>query len=101
MMHHQQKKSIKDAFKVVDIDMVDIAIMKELCANGISFNVLRNHEFCEIIRVINEGYKGYKPPSYEKARTTLLDEYKRSVEKSLAPVKDTWYTHGMSIISDR
>lgn len=43
----------------------------------------------------------YKPPSYEKARTTLLDEYKRSVEKSLASVEDTWYTHGMSIISDR
>lgn len=55
--------------------------MKGLCANGIPF-------------------KGYKPPSYEKARTTLLDECKRNVEKSLAPVKDTWHIHGVSIVSD-
>ncbi|XP_076930748.1 uncharacterized protein LOC143595669 [Bidens hawaiensis] len=43
---------------------------------------------------------GYKPPSSEKARTVLLDECVRDVEKELAPVKDTWYTQGVSIVSD-
>ncbi|KAF2315478.1 hypothetical protein GH714_039842 [Hevea brasiliensis] len=49
---------------------------------------------------INNAPKGYKAPSYEKARTVLLDECKRDVEKDLAMIKDTWYTQGVSIVSD-
>ncbi|KAK1413109.1 hypothetical protein QVD17_34875 [Tagetes erecta] len=41
-----------------------------------------------------------EPPSCENARTTLLDMCIHDVEKELAPVKDTWYTQGVSIISD-
>ncbi|XP_024164304.1 uncharacterized protein LOC112171337 [Rosa chinensis] len=53
-----------------------------------------------MISAINNGPKGYKAPSSEKARTTLLDECKRSLEKELDPIKDTWFTHGVSIVSD-
>ncbi|KAF2300455.1 hypothetical protein GH714_013512 [Hevea brasiliensis] len=74
--------------------------MRGLCANGIPFNVLRNPQFCEMITAINNAPKGYKAPSYEKARTVLLDECKRDVEKDLAMIKDTWYTQGVSIVSD-
>jgi hypothetical protein len=65
----------------VDGDTVDMTIMKGLCTNDIPFNVLRNLKFCEMIRVINEGSKDYKPPSNEKTRTTLLDECKRNGER--------------------
>ena len=92
--------SIEDAFKIMDRDMVDLKVMRGLCANGIPFNVLRNPQFNEMISAINRGPKGYKAPTYEKARTTLLDECKRSVEKDLIPVKDTWYSNGVSIVSD-
>ena len=91
---------IEDAFKMMDRDMVDMRVMRGLCANGIPFNVLRNPQFHEMVSAINKGPKGYKAPSYEKARTTLLDECKRNVEKDLIPVKDTWYSHGVSIVSD-
>ncbi|XP_056685773.1 uncharacterized protein [Spinacia oleracea] len=79
---------------------VDLKIMRCICANAIAFNCLRSPQWQEMVHAINNAPKGYKSPSFEKARTTLLDECKRSVEKDLAPVKDTWYTHGVSVVSD-
>ncbi|OMO73206.1 hypothetical protein COLO4_27211 [Corchorus olitorius] len=84
----------------MDRHQVDKEIVTALCANGIPFNVLINPQFCRMISVINNAPKGYKPPSFEKARTSLLDDVKTSVEKELMPVKDTWYTGGLSIVSD-
>ncbi|KAJ8451048.1 hypothetical protein Cgig2_026857 [Carnegiea gigantea] len=52
-------------------------------------------------RAINHASKDYKVSSFDKARTTLLDECKRDVEKNLAPLQDTWYSQGISIVSDR
>lgn len=72
---------IQDAFKTMDRDMVDIKVMRGLCANAISFNVLRNPQFHEMVTTINNNPKGYKVPSYEKAKTSLLDATKNSVEK--------------------
>jgi hypothetical protein len=82
------------------MDVVDMKIMRGLCANEIPFNVLRNPQFVEMVMAINNGPEGYKPPSSEKARTTLLDECKRHVDKDSAPIKDTWCHHGVSIVSD-
>jgi hypothetical protein len=93
-------KPLEDVFQVMGRDAVDMKIMRALCANGIPFNVLRNPQFVEMVTAINSGPKGYKPPSSEKARTNLLDECQRSVDKDLAPIKDTWYHHGVSIVSD-
>ncbi|KAL7225591.1 hypothetical protein ACSBR1_020873 [Camellia fascicularis] len=56
--------------------------------------------FVAIVTAINNAPKGYKAPSFENARTTLLDEVQTSVEKELILVKDTWYTDGVSIVSD-
>ncbi|KAL7588283.1 hypothetical protein Lser_V15G40136 [Lactuca serriola] len=81
-------------------NLVDLKIMRGLCANGIPFNVLRNPHFCEMVNAITRAPEGYKPPSSEKARTTLLDECVRDVEKELTPFKDTWYSQGVSIVSD-
>ncbi|KAF2302566.1 hypothetical protein GH714_037795 [Hevea brasiliensis] len=91
---------IASAFSMMERDAVDLKVMRGLCANGIPFNVLRNPQFCEMITAINNAPKGYKAPSYEKARTILLDECKRDVEKDLTMIKDTWYTQGVSIVSN-
>ncbi|XP_021989651.1 uncharacterized protein LOC110886192 isoform X2 [Helianthus annuus] len=94
------KKPIEHSFGVMERNLVDLKIIRGLCANGIPFNVLRNPQFLEMISAINKAPAGYKPPSSEKARTNLLDECVRDVEKDLNPVKDTWYSQGVSIVSD-
>lgn len=94
------KKPLEDSFGVLERNIVDMKVMKGLCANGIPFNVLRNPQFQEMVTGINRAPAGYKAPSYDKARTVLLDECVRDVEKGLTSVKDTWYTQGCSIVSD-
>lgn len=92
--------SLENAFVKMDRDQVDLMVLRGLCANGIPLNVLRNPQFHEMITAVNKGPVGYKPPSYERARTSLLDECKRNVENDMANVKATWFTHGVSIVSD-
>ncbi|KAJ9548765.1 hypothetical protein OSB04_021308 [Centaurea solstitialis] len=94
------KKRIEESFAIMKRNAVDMKIVRGLCANGIPFNVLRNPQFVEMVNAIKRAPDGYKPPSYEKARTVLLDECVRDVEKDLTSVKDTWYTQGVSIVSD-
>ncbi|KAK1438667.1 hypothetical protein QVD17_04476 [Tagetes erecta] len=94
------KRRIEESFGILERNAVDLKIMRGLCANGIPFNVLRNPQFIEMINAIKHAPEGYKPPSSEKARLDLLDECVRDVEKELTPIKDTWYTQGVSIVSD-
>ena len=42
----------------------------------------------------------YVPPGSEKLRTTLLTKAKKEVDKMLEPIKSTWPTSGVSIVSD-
>eukprot|EP01018_Ginkgo_biloba_P012391 Gb_08024 [translate_table: standard] len=53
-----------------------------------------------MVRAINDGAKGYKPPSFEKMRTTLLTKEKSLVEQSIEPIRASWRTTGVSIVSD-
>ncbi|KAK8697750.1 hypothetical protein V6N13_113888 [Hibiscus sabdariffa] len=91
---------IAKSFGTVERHHVDILIVRALCANGIPFNVLRNPDFLAMLKGVNQAPKDYKPPSFDRARTTLVDECQRELEKELIPVKDTWTTHGTSIVSD-
>ena len=94
------KKRLEEAFGVLERNVVDLKIVKGMSTNGIPFNVLRNPQFIEMLNCMKKAPDGYKPPSSEKARTVLLDECARDVDKDLIPVKDTWYTQGVSIVSD-
>ncbi|KAK1404611.1 DUF659 domain-containing protein [Heracleum sosnowskyi] len=85
------EKSIADSFKLIERHSVDLLVEKALCANSIPFNVLRSPDFIAMIKGVNHAPKDYKPPSYDKDRTSLLDECKREIEKNLAPMKDTWF----------
>ncbi|KAK8694809.1 hypothetical protein V6N13_072354 [Hibiscus sabdariffa] len=80
------------SFGIMTREVVDLKIMRCLCANVIAFN--------EMVQAINQAPKGYKSTSFEKARTSLLDENYKSVEKELSPVKDTWYIHGILVVLD-
>ncbi|KAL2901126.1 Zinc finger BED domain-containing protein 1 [Bienertia sinuspersici] len=91
---------IANAFATVERHQCDVAIVRFLCANGVPFNVLRSPEFGSMVDTLKHAPKDYKPLSADKARTSVLDEVKRDVEKELAPIKDTWGTQGMSIVSD-
>ncbi|KAL4383909.1 hypothetical protein GQ457_15G017470 [Hibiscus cannabinus] len=91
---------IAKSFGTVERHQVDILIVRALCANGIPFNVLRNPDFLAMLKGVNQAPKDYKRLSFDRARTTLVDECQRELEKELMPVKDTWTTHGTSIVSD-
>ncbi|KAJ9539539.1 hypothetical protein OSB04_032272 [Centaurea solstitialis] len=93
-------KPMEQHFAVMERSAVDLKIARAFCANGIPFNVLRNPQFREMVNAIRKAPEGYKAPSSEKARTVLLDECVRDVEKDLTPFKDTWYSQGISIVSD-
>ena len=43
---------------------------------------------------------GYVPPGLEKLITTLLTKAKKEVDKMLEPIKSTWQTSRVSIVSD-
>jgi len=49
---------------------------------------------------VNNAPKGYKPPSCAKARTYLLDERKRNLQRDLIPIQETWDTQGVSTVSE-
>eukprot|EP01018_Ginkgo_biloba_P016336 Gb_18465 [translate_table: standard] len=81
-------------------DNIDYAIARFLYASDIPFNVAQSPYYEEMVRVINNGPKGYKPLGYEKLCTNLIDNEKSRVEKELEPVRDEWPKDGCSIIMD-
>ena len=93
-------RPLQESFSLMERETVDLKIVRGLCSAGIPFNALRNPEFVDMLAAVNKAPKGYKPPSYEKARTSLLDECKRNLQRDLIPVQETWYTQGVSIVSD-
>ncbi|KAL9690375.1 hypothetical protein QQ045_010773 [Rhodiola kirilowii] len=54
---------IAASFATVERHQVDVTIVRALCANGIPFNVLRNPDFINMLKVVNRAPKDYKPPS--------------------------------------
>ncbi|KAL2943243.1 LexA repressor [Bienertia sinuspersici] len=81
-------------------EAVDMKIKRCLCVNAIPFNVLRSPMWQEMVYATNNAPKSYKGPLSEKAGKSLLDECKRGIKKDMISMRDTWYTHGMSIVSD-
>ncbi|KAH9292112.1 hypothetical protein KI387_042698 [Taxus chinensis] len=91
---------IGNMFDVHGRDAVDAAIAHFFYANGIPFNVARSPYYEEMVRAINKGPAGYKPPGYEKLHTTLIDKEKTRIEQQTAPVKRVWSSEGCNIVMD-
>ena len=65
--HKKQKVGgLFDMFDVKGRDGVDLAIARFVLACGIPFNAARSPYFEQMVRAINNGPMGYKPPGYEK-----------------------------------
>eukprot|EP01018_Ginkgo_biloba_P036986 Gb_28158 [translate_table: standard] len=69
-------------------------------ANGIPFNVAISPYFRNMIQQALEFGKGYKPPSCEALRTTILQRSKERLTNRLESIKETWKHTGCTIISD-
>eukprot|EP01018_Ginkgo_biloba_P037272 Gb_00443 [translate_table: standard] len=89
--------------KMMDVggrEDVDNRVARCIYACNISFNVVRSPYWQVMVRAINDGPKGYKTPSFEKVWTTLLTKEKSLVEQSIEPIRASWRTTGVSIVSD-
>jgi hypothetical protein len=63
------RRIIADFLDIEGRDEVDPKVVWFLYACGVPFNVLRSPYWHDLVKAINEAPKGYKSPSYEKART--------------------------------
>ncbi|XP_074304319.1 uncharacterized protein LOC141639034 [Silene latifolia] len=81
-----QKNPIAESFRTVERQQLDVLIVRALCANGIPFNVLRNPDFTNMIKALSNAPSDYKPPSFDRSRTSVLDEVYRQVDN----LSDGW-----------
>lgn len=89
-----------ESFKKVEKGCVDSAIVRWLYACGVPFNIRRSPYLHETILTINKTPDGYKAPSFENARTSLLEDEKRKWKMMSQTINDTCRVHGVSIISN-
>jgi hypothetical protein len=98
---HTSRRTIGDFFDTGGRDEVDAKVARFLYACGVPFNVLRSPYWHDMVRAINEkAPQGYKSPSYEKARTVLLDREKAKIQADLSRFTKEWSDVGVSIVSD-
>ncbi|KAL3829149.1 hypothetical protein ACJIZ3_017951 [Penstemon smallii] len=91
---------VSDMFDMFSRGDVDGLMGRFFYGCGIPFNVARSPFFHDMVKGINEASRGYKPPSADKIRTSLLDKEKSKLDRHLAGIKDQWPTFGVSIVSD-
>eukprot|EP01018_Ginkgo_biloba_P020701 Gb_30291 [translate_table: standard] len=99
----KRTKEIGQLKKMMDIggrEDVDSRVARCIYACGISFNVVRSSYWQDMVRAINDGPKGYKTSSFEKVQTTLLTKEKSLMKQSTEPIRTSWRTTSVSIVSD-
>lgn len=80
---------------------LDHLIGRMFYTGGVSFNLARNPYFMEAFAFAARNHlPGYVAPGYNNIRTTLLDEERVHVERLIEPIKKTWRSKGVSIVSD-
>ncbi|KAH6555369.1 hypothetical protein KP509_1Z261600 [Ceratopteris richardii] len=88
---------IKEKQKIADIEIARTVIMENL-----SFNLLNSNQWKIMVKAISEvgPYQGWSGPSYSDMRTTKIDEEKKRIDLSLAPMREKWFRYGCTILSD-
>lgn len=82
-------------------DQLDAEIARMFYTAGLPFNVARNPYYISSFKfAADHSLSGYVPPSYDKLRTTLLQQEKTRLERLLEPIKSTWFEKGVSIITN-
>ncbi|AQK58065.1 hAT transposon superfamily protein [Zea mays] len=93
--------AIESSFNLDVRRQLDELIARMFYTGGLPFNLARNPYFRKAFMfATNNPVGGYVPPSYNKLRTTLLVQERTHVERMLQPLKETWSSKGVSIVSD-
>jgi hypothetical protein len=82
---------------------LDAMIARMFYTAGIPFSLARNPWFRKAFTFAankSNHLAGYVPPSYNKIRTTLLVQERTHVEKLLQPIRSSWSSKGVTIVSD-
>ena len=95
-----QESRIARLVNVQGREEADTRLARAIYACGIPFNVIRSPYWHDLVRAINTAPAGYKGPNYEKVRTDLLKKEKELVEDILAPIRASWGSSGVTIVSD-
>jgi hypothetical protein len=75
-------------------------VARAIFACLIAFNVVRSPYWKDMVKAINEAPQGFKGPNYKKLRTMLLQKDRSLIHDILKPVRSSWTSSGVSIISD-
>ncbi|XP_022156306.1 uncharacterized protein LOC111023231 isoform X2 [Momordica charantia] len=93
--------TLEKSFNMTTHDQLHSEIAKMFYSSGLPFQLARNPHFVRAFTfAANNLLSGYVPPGYNMLRTTLLQREKTNIERLLQPIKSTWSTKGVSIVSD-
>ncbi|KAM3276709.1 hypothetical protein ACQJBY_044855 [Aegilops geniculata] len=97
----RKQTAIAESFNAEVRQQADAHIARMFYTAGLPFNLARNPNFRAAITFIaNNSLGGYVPPGYNSLRTTLLDQEKKHIQRSLEPIKSTWPYKGVTIATD-
>jgi hypothetical protein len=96
----RSRRTIQNFLDIGGRDEVDAKVVRFLYACGIPFNVHCSPYWHDLVKGINEAPKGYKSPSYEKARIVLLDRERAKIQRALTWFTNDWGDFGLSIVLD-
>ncbi|XP_057250027.1 uncharacterized protein LOC104907630 [Beta vulgaris subsp. vulgaris] len=96
-----EKSPITRCFGIETRDQLDQEIARMFYTGGLPFNLARNPHYMRAFTfAATHNIGGYKPPGYNKLRTTLLVQEKANVERLMIPLKSTWREKGVTIVTD-
>jgi len=96
-------RPLEKGFNLQGRDGLDARIARMFFSLGLPFHLARNPYYREAFSYATNtpNLSGYKPPSYNKLRTTLLTTERSHVENLLQPIRNLWNQKGVTIVSDR
>ncbi|KAJ6426756.1 hypothetical protein OIU84_022363 [Salix udensis] len=81
-------------------DDVDKKIAVFFFHNSIPFNASKSIYYQEMVDAVAECGAGYRAPSYEKLRSTLLEKVKDDIHDCYKKYRDEWKETGCTILCD-
>ncbi|KAF1869361.1 hypothetical protein Lal_00018455 [Lupinus albus] len=92
---------LEKCFNTEDRDHLKDIIARMFYSFGLPFNLARNPYYVNsYLFAANHNLGDFLLPGYNVLRTTLLQQEKANVERLLKPIKSTWKSKGVSIVSD-
>lgn len=90
--------TLNHIWKSISKEDVDDVVARFFYAEGLNINVVNSPYFYELIKAVASFGPGYESPSVDKLSGSFLIKEKARIEKSLAPVKESWSQTGCTIL---